>query len=227
MNALGVILARGGSKGIPAKNLAPLAGEPLLVHTIRVAHAATRLARVVVSTDSDEIASVAREAGAETIARPPHLATDESPTEDALLHVLDTLEQRGEALPDYVVTLEPTSPLRTPELIDRCLELAATENADAVVTVAEASALVGRLNGGIFRYLEPGQPRRRQLREPLYRESSTVYVTRTSHLRTAKSVLADPLYAVVAPAEEAIDINTPLDFVLAEGVIEWRRRRER
>lgn len=220
--ALGIVPARGSSKGIPGKNLRPLLGEPLIVHTIRTAQAARLLERVIVSTDSEEIAAVAAAEKAETVMRPPDLAADESPTEDALIHVLETLDRRGEPLPEYVVTLEPTSPLRTPELIDTCVVLALSEDADAVITVAELSALVGRLEGTRFRYLDPGQPRRRQLREPLYRESSTVYVTRTSHLRTSRSVLAEPLHAVVVPEEQAIDINTPLDFLIAEAVMRSR-----
>jgi CMP-N,N'-diacetyllegionaminic acid synthase len=215
VRALGVIPARGGSKEIPGKNTRPLAGEPLLVHTIRAAQAATQLDRVVVSTDSDEIAAIAETAGAEVVRRPAELAADESRTEDALIHALEALS----VSPEYVVTLEPTSPLRTPELIDACVELAIAENADAVITVAETRELLGRLDGNRFEYLEPGQPRRRQDRKPLFRESSTVYVTRTSSLREHRSVLAERLYAVVVPEDQGVDINTPLDFIVAEAVI--------
>ena len=214
MSVLAIIPARGGSRAIPGKNVRPFAGEPLLVHTIKSALAAKTLDRVVVSTDSDEIAAAAEAAGAEVVRRPAELARDESPTEDALIHVLETL---GES-PDWIVTLEPTSPLRTPELIDACVELAAAEDADAVITVVETRELLGRLDGSRFAYLEPGQPRRRQDRRPLYRESSTVYVTRTSVLLRDRSVLGERLHAIVVPAEQAVDINTPLDLVIAEAV---------
>jgi CMP-N,N'-diacetyllegionaminic acid synthase len=218
VRALGVIPARGGSREIPGKNTRPLAGEPLIVHTIRAAQAAKCLDRVVVSTDSDEIASVAEAAGADVVRRPAELATDDSPTEDALIHAVETL---GVA-PNYVVTLEPTSPLRTPALIDACVELALAADADAVLTVVETRELLGRLVGGRYHYLVPGQPRRRQNREPLYRESSTVYVTRTSWLLENRSVLADEIHAIIAPEEEAVDINTPLDFLVAEAVLRER-----
>jgi CMP-N,N'-diacetyllegionaminic acid synthase len=222
MSALGVIPARGGSKGIPGKNLAPLGGIPLLLHTIRCARDAASLSALVVSTDSDEVADVAAEAGVEVVERPVAIAGDDSTTEEALLHVLDVLEQRGDELPDYVVTLEPTSPLRSARLVDECVELAEREHANAVITVAETRENYGRLVGGRFEFLLPGQPRRRQEREPLYRESSTVYVTRTDYLRRSGSVLAEPLYAVIAPPEETIDINDPLDLVLAEAVLAAR-----
>lgn len=221
--AIAIVPARGSSKGLPLKNLLPLDGEPLLVHTLRAAQNARSLTRVIVSTEDERIAAVSEQYGAELVVRPVELAADESPTEDALIHVLETLRSRGEPLPDYVVTLEPTSPLRTPGLIDACVELAVAERADAVLTVAETRSCLGRLEGTRFRYLQPGQPRRRQLREPLYEESSTVYVTRTAHLLATRSVLAEPLLAVVAPEEEAVDINTSFDLVVAEALMRARR----
>ncbi len=206
---------------MPRKNLAPVGGEPLLVHTVRAALAAGTVDRVVCSTDDDEIAAVALAAGAEVVIRPPELASDGSPTEDALLHVLDAL---GPPEPEYVVTLEPTSPLRTAAVIDECVRLAREADADAVLTVSETRAVHGRLEDGLFVPLVPGQPRRRQLRAPLYRESSTVYVTRTAHLRETRSVIGDRVYAVVVPEEEAIDINSELDLVVADALL--RRRAE-
>jgi CMP-N-acetylneuraminic acid synthetase len=222
VRALAVIPARGGSREIPAKNIRPLAGEPLLVHTIRAAQAATLLDRVVVSTDSEEIAAIARDAGVEVVRRPPELARDESPTEDALIHAVQALG----VSPDYVVTLEPTSPLRTPARIDHCIELALARNADSVVTVVETREVLGRLDGELFRRLDPDEPRRRQDRTPLYREAGAVYVTRTSSLVSRRSVLAEPLYAVVVPEDEAIDINTPLDFLVAEAALRAGSRAE-
>jgi CMP-N-acetylneuraminic acid synthetase len=218
MSALAVVPARGGSKGIPRKNLALLAGTPLLVHTLRTASASTRLDRVVVSTDDPEIAGVARAEGVEVVDRPTELARDDSPTEDALVHILETLRDRGEQLPEYVVTLEPTSPLRRPATIDACLELAEREGAGAVMTVAESRECWGRLDGSRFAYLFPAHPRRRQLREPLYREAGTVYVTRTKRLLEARSVLAEPLHAIVVDAREAIDVNTEFDLRIAEAL---------
>lgn len=218
MKVLAIIPARAGSKEVLGKNIRPLSGEPLLVYTIRAALAATLVDRVVVSTDSAEIASVARAAGAEVVNRPAELATDESSTEDALIHVVESLDEVAE----YVVTLEPTSPLRTPELIDACINRALAEDADSVITVVETRDVLGRVEGGHFHPLAQGSPRRRQDRTPLYRESSTVYVTRTRWLLANRSVLAEPLHAVVVPADQAIDINSPLDFLVAEAVFRDR-----
>jgi N-acylneuraminate cytidylyltransferase len=217
---LAVIPARGGSKSIPLKNIKPLAGKPLLAYTIETAKHSRYLDRCVVSTDHDDIAKVAAVYGAEVIHRPPEYATDQSPTELALLHAVGTLGQAGYR-PDYVVTLEPTSPLRSAGLIDRCIELAMQRTeADCVMTVLETRKCYGRILDGRFEYLFPDQPRRRQDRTPLYEESSTVYVTRTSALERHRSVLGLVRYAVVVDdPREAIDINDPLDFILAEAAL--------
>jgi len=218
---LAIIPARGGSKSIPLKNIRPLGGKPLLAYTIEAAKQSRYLDRCVVSTDHAEIAKVASEYGAEVYTRPADLATDEAPTEWTLLHVLEVLEKDGYC-PDIVVTLEPTSPLRTARLIDQCIEAVLQGNADSVLTVKEVRACMGRISNRQFEFLIKNQPRRRQDREPLYQESSTVYVTKTDTLLRRRSVLGDRLKAVVVSDEEAVDINTPLDLVIAEAVLRWK-----
>jgi N-acylneuraminate cytidylyltransferase len=205
-----------------------LDGLPLLAFTIRAAKYSRRLDRCVVSTDHPEIARVAKDLGAEVIERPAELATDQAPTEWALLHVLEVLEKVGYR-PDLIVTLEPTSPLRTAALIDRCIETADKyPEADCVMTVKEARKCYGRLKEGWFEFLLPNEPRRRQERQPLYEESSTVYVTRTAVLKRDRSVLGRTRYGIVVDdPREAIDINEPLDFILAEAVLAKRRLEER
>jgi CMP-N,N'-diacetyllegionaminic acid synthase len=226
VTVLAVVPARGGSKGVPAKNIRPLAGEPLLVHTLRAAGAARLLDLVVVSTEDAEIAAVARAAGAEVVDRPSELATDTARTEPVLLHAVDAVVAAGRPEPEWVVTLEPTAPLRTAATIDRCVELALREQPGAVLTVTETRDVHGRREGDRFRPLIPGQPRRRQERRPLYRESGTVYVTRTSLLRRTGHVLGEPLLSVVVTEEEGIDINTLLDFDIAEAVMRARKGNE-
>lgn len=226
-HVLGVIPARGGSKSIPLKNIRPLNGIPLLAYTIRAANQSTVLDRCVVSTDHPDIAVAARAYGAEVIDRPAELATDQAPTEGALLQVLDVLGRLGYR-PDYVVTLEPTSPFRTAALIDRCVATAIEQpDIDCVLTVTETRKCYGRLVDGRFEYLFPNQPRRRQERQPLYEESSTVYVTRTTALARDRSVLGRTrVGVVVADSREALDINEPLDFLIAEAVLAQRRLEE-
>lgn len=216
MRALGVIPARGGSKGVPRKNLRAVGGVSLLVRAIQSAQAAAELDAVVVSTDDAEIAEAAAAAGVEVVHRPAELARDDSPTVDALVHAVETLA----AEPSWVVTLEPTSPLRRTETIDRCVRLAEERDAGSVVTVAESRSSWGRLDAeGRFRLLVPDAPRRRQDREPIYAESGTVWVTRTASLLAARSVLVEPVYAVVVEEEEALDVNTELDLRIVEAML--------
>ena len=226
-HVLGVIPARGGSKSIPLKNIRPLNGMPLLAYTIQAAKQSTFLDRCVVSTDHADIAAVARAHGAEVIDRPAELATDQAPTEGALLQVLEVLGRQGYRA-ECVVTLEPTSAFRTTTLIDRCIATAIEQQeTDCVLTVTETRKCYGRLVDGRFEYLFPNQPRRRQEREPLYEESSTVYVTRTTALERDRSVLGrSRVGVVVADSREALDINEPLDFLIAEAVLTQRRLEE-
>ena len=216
MRALGVIPARGGSKGVPRKNLRELGGETLVARAVRGALAARTLDLVVVSTDDEAIAAEALRAGADVVRRPAELATDESPTADALVHAVEALGVD----PLWVVTLEPTSPLRRPETIDRCVELAEARDAGSVVAVREDRSSLGRLDGdGRFRPLDADAPRRRQDRQPLYAESGVAWVTRTASLRERRAVLVEPVYAVVVDEEEGLDVNTERDLELARIVL--------
>ncbi|MBI2174543.1 MAG: acylneuraminate cytidylyltransferase family protein [Candidatus Omnitrophica bacterium] len=222
--ALGIIPARGGSKGIPYKNIHPLCGKPLLWYAISEAHRCRYLDRVVVSTDDEKIAEVARQSGAEVVMRPAALATDESPTELALLHVVESLKDSEGYEPTVVVTLEPTSPLRSAELIDRCLETLQRVKADSVMTVVETRDCFGTVQDGYFTALFANQPRRRQDRQPLYRESGTLYATRLEALKNYRSVLGGRPYAVIIDEEEAIDINTTFDLIIAEALMQHREK---
>ncbi len=225
MKTLAIIPARGGSKSVPLKNIKELCGKPLLAYTIESARKSVAVDRLVVSTDHDRIAQVAKEFGAEVIMRPAELATDEAPTEWALIHVLDELKNKEGYEPDVVLTLEPTSSFRTAQSIDRCVEIFKTTDADSVIGVVETRSCYGKIVNGRFEYLFPGQPRRRQEREPLYKESSTIYGTKTETLRQKKSVLGERLYPLIVPDEEAIDINMPFDFEIAEIYMKLKRNK--
>jgi len=222
VEVIGIIPARGGSKSVPLKNIRSLCGRPLLVYSIESARRSKSVNRLVVSTDHEEIAHVASSHGAEVVRRPAELATDEAPTEAALIHVLDELGSTEGYEADVVLTLEPTSPFRRPELIDRCVDIFCTTEADSVIGVVETRSCYGRIHDGRFVFLFPGQPRRRQEREPLYRECSTIYGTRTQVLRRKHSVLGHNLYPIIVEEEEALDINTAFDFEMAEAYMNAR-----
>ncbi|MBI1208063.1 MAG: NTP transferase domain-containing protein [Azospirillum sp.] len=219
---LAVIPARGGSKRVPRKNIRPLAGKPLLVWTLEQAQAVGELDRVVVSTDDDEIAGLTRAHGGEVVIRPAALANDTARTEEALLHALDHLRQTDGAIFDYIMVLEPTSPLRRPETIRQCMTTIVERQGTSLLTVLETRASLGRLDQGCFRRLDPGAPRRSQDRVPYYLESSTVYVATVDHLVATGSLVAAEWLAVAVDDAEGHDINSEFDFKLAEVLLRDR-----
>lgn len=218
---LGIIPARGGSKGVPKKNIRPLAGRPLLAYTARQVSQASMLTDVVVSTDDDDIARVAEDEGLTVIKRPSEFAADSSPTEHALIHVLDTLQASGKSY-DFVVVLEPTSPLRSPATIDGACRRIMNHNARSLLAVVAVHEIVGEIEDGFFRPYVPNQPRRRQERKPAFRECSTIYVCDIGFLRTNRSLVAQDWLAYPVPTGEALDINSFEDFRLVETLMRLR-----
>lgn len=215
---LTVIPARGGSKAIPKKNIAPLGGKPLLSWTIEAAQAAGNCGRIVVSTDAADIAAAARRYGAEVIDRPAEISHDTASTESALLHALDVVEREGR-LPDAVLTLPPTSPFRKPETIRAFVErfTSLVPDEDALFTLHEdRTDFWMREPDGSFRRRDPNAPRRRQDRQPLYAENSAMYCTRTTVLRETGFILGRCPVGFIISAEEALDINEPRDLIYAE-----------
>lgn len=211
---LAVVPARGGSKSVPRKNLRPLGGHPLIVYTLAAATRSKSLERVVVSTDDDEIGQVARGYGAEVIWRPPELATDQARTGEAVRHALVKLGQMGYR-PDAAVTLQPTSPLRSFDLIDRVVAAFEASDCDTALTVTRVSPKLGRIAGERFRPLYAADNPRQAL-EPFYVENGNVYVTKTEVVLKQATLFGADLFPVIVDAVEGLDIDTELDFALAE-----------
>jgi N-acylneuraminate cytidylyltransferase/CMP-N,N'-diacetyllegionaminic acid synthase len=220
--------ARGGSKGVPRKNLAVVAGKPLLAHTVLAARAARGLDRVVVSTDDAETADAARRYGAEApFLRPAELARDDTPGVEPVLHALEWLEGREGYRPEYVMLLQPTSPLRTAGDIEGVLRLAAERDADGVTTVCELKAHPygavklgprGELASFLdfdFGELQKRYPRRQDL-PPAYVENGAVYLTRRSVLLAERSFYGRRAYGYVMPAERSLDVDTAWDRRVAD-----------
>lgn len=223
---LGLICARGGSKGIPGKNLTHLAGKPLIVHTIEAARQATRLDRVVVSTDSEDIATSARMHGAEVpFLRPAELAADDTPGIAPVLHGLRWLAEHQSYHAQFVMLLQPTSPLRTAEDINAAVELLDNAQADAVVSVTRAAQHPYwhkrvRDDGTLAPFLDVGvTPTQRQNLPPAYALNGAIYLCRSKTLLARESFYADRTLAYVMPEERSLDIDTPWDLYLAELVL--------
>jgi CMP-N-acetylneuraminic acid synthetase len=229
-DVVGLITARGGSKGLPRKNIAPLAGKPLMAWTIEAALAARTLRRVIVSTDDEEYAAVAQSWGAEVpFLRPAALATDDSPDIDAIVHALDWLVADGDE-PQFVVILQPTSPLRLAEDIDAAVTLAVDTAASAVVSVTEAAShpyLTMRISedGRLADFVpKPSGYLRRQDLPAVYTLNGAIYLVRSGVLRSDRSKCPPGAHAYVMPSERSIDIDTAWDLHLADLILSDRQR---
>ena len=220
---LGIIPARGGSKGVPRKNIRPLAGKPLIVWTIEAAQAAETITRLVVSTEDDEIAAVAARAGAEVIRRPAELARDTSPTEPAMFHALEELKAREGYEPEAVALLQCTSPLRGADVIDAGVRKLFETGCDAVMTVTPIQHwyLAGTIrDGDVFvpEYDYAKRPRSQDMPEK-YRENGALYVTRIEAFYRYKNRLGGDVRVIIMDPVRSIDIDTWEDFRLAEEVL--------
>jgi CMP-N,N'-diacetyllegionaminic acid synthase len=215
-----LIPARGGSKGIPRKNIREIAGKPLIAWTIEAARAVPGIAAVVVSTEDEEIAAVARAAGAEVpFMRPVELAADETPGVDPVLHAIDQLPQY-----DAVLLLQATSPLRTSVDIEGLLVLAESSGAPAVVSVRaphDHPQWMYRMGEhDALEALENTPPAdRRQDLPAIYALNGAMYFARTDWLRAQRTFIGPGTLGYVMPSERSIDIDAPLDWRIAEMLL--------
>ena len=228
---LAIITARGGSKSLPGKNIKILAGKPLIAWTIQAALKSGYLDRVIVSTDDKKIAAVAKKYHAEVpFLRPAKLAKDKTSTVPVLLHALHWLKLKEGYSPDAVVTLQPTSPLRRTEHIDEALRLFYKTGADSVVSVCRAEhspywmmKVKGDRASPFMK--DTSEHKRRQDLPPVYRPNGAVYVTRYGVLTKQKRILGRDTRAMVMDAESSVDIDTAMDFKLAEVILNGQRAR--
>lgn len=226
---LGLIPARAGSKGVPNKNTRPFAGRSLPEWAIACASAAKCLTEIAVTTDIPDLVAIAKAASVTSIHRPPAFATDEAPMIQVVAHALDEMQRRGREF-DALMLLQPTSPLRSPDELDRASALL-TDDADAVCSVSPLPLhfcphYVMRLSpGGHLQHFLPegAAVLRRQDVEPAYVRDGHVFLTRVSVLEKQRSFYGDRCVAMVRAAEELTNIDTEDDWRRAE--VEFLRRR--
>lgn len=214
-----MIPARGGSKGIPRKNLRDLGGKPLIVWTIEQALAVLTPLTVLVSTDDEEIATVSREAGASVpFLRPAELAADETPTEPVVLHAIE--QQRAAGVePDLVMLLQATSPVRRPGTLDRAIAEFDETGVDSLVGVVPQAPFLWWSTDPPTADYDVGNRQRRQAMAPeslRYRETGSLYLTRTEIYQRQHNRLGGRIGLFIMAEDEGIDIDTELDFELAE-----------
>lgn len=219
MTVVGIIPARGGSKGIRKKNITPFLGEPLITHTIEQARESEHLDGIYVSTDDDEIADVSRSAGATVIERPVEIAGDFASTEDALLHAVDVLEDRGIS-PEILVLLQCTSPLRRETDIDDAIELVRIDEYDSALSCCEDHKFYwtdGEDGANPINY----DPQERSMRQELkqrYQENGSIYVMKIDVLKEQECRLGGSVGIHEMPEALSFEIDTPTDLKLLEGI---------
>lgn len=228
MQVLAVVPARGGSKGVPRKNIAPLGGRPLITYTIEAAlGTGDLLSEVLVSTDDEEIAEVARIAGASVpFLRPGELATDVARSVDVVRHAVDHVESRDGSRFDWVLTLQPTAPFRSAADIEAALSLAAADpDCDSVISVVEVvdshPIFVKKLVDG---YIKPfcveeiEGIRRQDIDPPAFKRNGAIYLSRRTLLDRGE-LRGRAQRAYLMPPERSVNIDAPLDLIVAEAMM--------
>lgn len=226
--AVAVIPARGGSKGIPHKNIVPVGGKPLIAWTIEAARGCPNITHVLVTSDDEEILSAARSFGAATLLRPAELAADTTRAEPVLTHVLEYL-QKQETLPELVVYLQPTSPLRTTDHLNKAFELFTKTNADALVSVYPIDNKVlksyvldehGFLSG--IRNNDYPSFNRQDL-PSVYMPNGALYILRSKDFLAHLRFFGEKTVPFVMTPEESLDIDAPADVVVADRILRDKR----
>ena len=220
---LAIIPARGGSKRLPRKNILDLNGKPLIAWSIEAGLQSKYIDKIVVTSDDDEIINISNKFGAQTIKRPEELASDTATTFDAIQHTINNIVKY-----DYVVLLQPTSPLRDNNHIDKAIELLESKNADAVVSVCEmdhsplwSNTLDESLSMKGFLRDEVLNQRSQDL-EKYYRLNGAIYICKVDKLLEEKSfMLKDNIFAYVMDKESSVDIDEEIDFKLAQVIKEF------
>jgi CMP-N,N'-diacetyllegionaminic acid synthase len=230
---LAIVPARGGSKGVPDKNLRVLAGRTLLDRTADAARRSGVIDRIILSTDSDAIAAAGKAAGLEVpFKRPSTIAQDDTPMLPVVSHAVDELSQRGWDA-DVIVLLQPTSPLRKPEQIRDAVALLRSSGADSVVTVVEipkhhSPDYVMRIDDDVLRPFLPEGARvtRRQDARPAYSRDGTVYAFRRSTLERFGNIYGENCRPLVIDPRDSLSIDSPADWEAAERIVSERQKNQ-
>lgn len=227
MFCLGVIPARGGSKTVPRKNISLLNGKPMIAYTIEAAHKSKKLSHFVVSSEDEEIINIAKDYGAPVpFVRPSELATDEAPTLPVVQHAVEQMEIIEDVIFDFIVLLQPTTPLRQPEDIDEALDKLIATGADSVISVCD----VGAYHPARMRWIvddqlielpirEPKEMLRRQDLTPVYIRNGAVYAVKRDVVMKQNSMIGKISRPYIMQEIQSINVDSKLDYLLAEIIL--------
>lgn len=222
MEVLCIIPARGGSQRLPRKNLAPINGKPMIAWTIETAQTTEEISRIVVSTDDNEISCVSSELGAEIIKRPDEISGSHSTTEQAIQHVLDTLDETEGYKPDIVVLLQVTSPIRKQNDVSEAIELFIEQEADSLLSVCATHGFIWKVEDGLAAPItfELGKrPRSQDVKDKFVTENGSIYVFKPQNVIDYNSRLGGKIVAFYQSALYSIDIDYPEDIHIVDVLI--------
>lgn len=221
MNIISIIPARGGSKGIPKKNIFPIAGKPLIVHTIEQSKSSSLVSETFVSTDDKEIALISASAGATVVERPADISGDHASSEAALLNVINQIQFMGKPRPDVIVFLQCTCPIRRSTDIDNAIKALHEKHADSILSVSPSHRFLWTEEDGVARAINydfMARPRRQEMRAQ-YVENGSIYVSRIDGLLNTGNRIFGKVALYEMAEESAVDIDTLLDMKLAELIL--------
>jgi len=229
-----IIPARGGSKRFPGKNVHPLLGEPLISHVIKPALASEKVDRVIVSTDDDEIANVAKSYGAEVpFFRPDDLSGDNSPVIEALAYTVKRLDGEGSYHADHIMLLQPTTPLITREQIDGAIDLVLSKNADSVVSVVPVDTPAHPYNvrqvdqdGRMKFWQEELHYKDLGKKKPAFYKAANIWLTSYNTLLDEHKIEGANNYALVVDTVSALDIDYKEDLELVEAWLQYQKNKK-
>ena len=215
---IAIIIARGGSKSIPRKNVLPLHGKPLVAWPIELAKSVKRIDRIIISTDDNEIMEIAKKYGAEApFKRPPELAQDETPTLPVLQHCIKYLEEKENYKADIILLLYPTSPFLKKERVEEALDLFKNTKCNSVVSVVKDWGRFWKNKEDKYIPFYPNERVNRQYYQPLYREDGSVYFSRYKVFMEMKKAVDDNnIQFIIMEEGENIDIDNPKDLTMAK-----------
>ncbi len=220
MNIVAIIPARGGSKGIPRKNIKELDGKPLIAYIIETALKVEELDRVIVSTEDEEIAEIAKKYGAEVpFIRPEELTKDETPTLPVLQHTVKYLEEQESYRPDIIVLLYATSPLLRAERVSKAIRMLKEGGFESILSVVEDKGHYWLEKDGKYERMYPKVVKNRQFTMPLFKENGAIYVYRRDILMKGGIMDDTTRGLLIMQREESIDIDEPIDFEITKLLI--------
>ena len=216
-NVVAIIPARGGSKGIPKKNILPLAGKPLIAYTIEASINSGVINKTIVSTDSEEIANVSKEYGAEIIERPEELSGDTASSESALHHAIETLEKQNYS-PDIIVFLQCTSPLREASVIKEAVNKVLNEDYDSALSAFESFRYFGELKDNKYIPFRKERKRRQEM-TPWYCDNGAVYVVKKEIFVKENNRYGGKIGLVIMSEEDSLEIDNLFEAKFIEEII--------